>query len=135
MKWLHRFDRLSEFIRSEDGSYTAEAVIWTPVFALIIGLMADVSMIFGDQSLVLRQVEDTNRSLATGYFASTSAAQTYLQNEVKAISPNAKVSVTLSGNIFTTVVSMPTSDLTATTLVSAFNNATVYVKSSQMSEM
>ena len=37
MKRFRHFDRLAEFLKSEDGSYTAEAVIWTPIFALLLG--------------------------------------------------------------------------------------------------
>ena len=134
MKWLHRFDRLTKFIRREDGSYTAEAVIWTPVFALLLALLADTSIIFGDQSLVLRDVQDANRGLSVGYFTSVSQATTYLQNRVQAISPNATISMTVNNGIISTVVTMPTRDLTATGLVSVFRNAKVSVASSQLSE-
>ena len=134
MKWLRRFDRLAEFIRREDGSYTAEMVIWTPVFALIIGLIADTSIIFGDQSVALQKVQYANRSLAVGYFT-PAQAQTFLQNQIDPISPNATISVTLNGNLYTTVVTMPTRDLTATSLVSAFGHSSVTVGAVQMSEM
>ena len=134
MKWLHRFDRLSEFIRSEDGSYTAEAVIWTPVFALLLALLADTSLIFGDEALALREVQDTNRSLAIGHFLTLADAETYLQTQLSRFSPNATVSMSVSNSIITTVVTMPTRDLTATGLVSAFAHATVTIVATQMSE-
>ena len=127
-------NRLARFLRHEAGSYTAEAVIWTPVFALLLGLLADTSIIFGDEALALRQVQDVNRSLAVGHFLTVADAQTYLQGQLAQFSPNATVNISISNSIITTIVTLPTRDLTATGLVSAFAHATVTIKATQMSE-
>ena len=134
MKLFRQFDRLTDFLRKEDGSFTIEAVIWMPVFALLLALLADTSLIFGDEASVMKVVQDTNRSLSVGHFQTMADAETYLQNQIAPISPNATVTMSITNGIITTIVAMPTSDLTATGLVSAFSNATLYVKSTQMSE-
>ena len=101
----------------------------------LLALLADTSLIFGDQSLVLRDVQDTNRALSVGQFQTVADAKTYLQNQVSRISPNATISMSInSNNIITTIVSMPASDLTATGLVAAFSNAKVTVMSTELSE-
>ena len=127
--------RVSAFARMEHGSATIEAVMWTPVFVLLLGLLTDTSLIFGRQSEILRIVQDANRSLAVGHFQTIKEAQTYVGNKVAKFSRHSIVNVTIDHGIISTTVSMPATDLTITGLFDAFSGMTIAVASSQMSEV
>lgn len=126
--------RMRDFLRRDTGSVSAEFVIWTPVFALVLSLVADTSLIFGSEAEVTRVVQDANRSLSLGRFMTVDAAKAYIVSEISHISPNAVIDMTVVNGIITTVVDMPTSDLTATGMFDAFATAHVYVRATQMSE-
>lgn len=42
--------------RRDHGGATIETVLWLPVFALILGIVADTSLVFGSQAEALRIV-------------------------------------------------------------------------------
>ena len=127
---------LLTFGRSQDGAATVEAVLWTPVFLLLFGMVADTSIVFGRQAEILRIIQDSNRSLAVGAFQSVEQAENYIIEKVQVFSGNATVDVTMiDGNIISTSVSVPAADLTSTGLFDAINTLTITVGASQMSEL
>jgi Flp pilus assembly protein TadG len=66
---------IRNFLRGDTGSISAEFVIWTPVFALVLSLVADTSLIFGSAAEVTRVVQDANRSLSLGRFMTVGEAK------------------------------------------------------------
>ena len=127
---------LLSFGRLQDGAATIEAVLWTPVFLILFGMVTDTSTVFGRQAEILRIIQDSNRSLAVGAFQSVQQAEDYVTKKVAVFSGNATVDVTMiDGNIISTSVSVPAADLTSTGLFDAINTLTITVGASQMSEL
>lgn len=122
------------FRRDDHGSATVEAVIWFPVFALILCLVADAALIFSKQALVMRVVQDANRAMSVGRLMTPAEAQDYIRDRIATISPNATVVTVVQAGVIVSTVTMPSSDLTATRFVAPFGGLNVSVSSQQMSE-
>ena len=128
------YSRLRAALVNEDGAATIEAVIWLPAFFAIFALIADTSTIFGSESQVLRIIQDANRNLSTGYTATVADAQSYIVSHIDHVSPNAVVSTQIAGNVITTRVEMPLTDITATGLVDVFMSGSVTVSAGHAME-
>ena len=128
------YSRLRAALVNEDGAATIEAVIWLPAFFAIFALIADTSTIFGSESQVLRIIQDANRNLSTGYTATAADAQSYIVSHIGHVSPNAVVSTQIAGNVITTSVEMPFTDITATGLVDVFLSGSVTVSAGHAME-
>ena len=126
---------LQSFRRMQDGAATIEAVLWTPVFLLLFGMVTDTSTVFGRQAEILRIIQDSNRSLAVGAFQSVQQAEDYVIKKVSVFSDNTTVAVAIVDGIISTSVSVPAADLTSTGLFDAINTLTITVGASQMSEL
>lgn len=126
---------LLSFGRSQDGAATLEAVLWTPVFLILFGMVTDTSTVFGRQAEILRIIQDSNRSLAVGAFQSIEQAENYVIEKVSVFSDNTTVAVAIVDGIISTSVSVPAADLTSTGLFDAINTLTITVGASQMSEL
>lgn len=123
------------FLRDDRGSFTIEAVIWLPIFVVVLCMIADTALIFAKQSQVMRVVQDANRSYAVGKFADGAATETYILNLVHAMSPNATARSTLTNGIITTTVTMPARDLIATGMLPVLSGMNVLVVLQQMKEV
>lgn len=123
------------FKRSQDGSATLEAVLWTPIFLILFGMVTDTSLVFGREAEILRIIQDSNRSLAVGHFQTVQQAKAFISDQIDPFSQRAQVQVQIAGGIITTTVSLPAKDLTSTGLFDAINSLTVTVGASQMSEL
>ncbi|MGQ0610217.1 MAG: TadE/TadG family type IV pilus assembly protein [Paracoccaceae bacterium] len=140
---MHRFAgmlkslpaRWRGFCRGESGMASVEAVIWMPVFILLIAVVADTSAIFGRQAEALRVVQDANRSLSLGRFLTIEETETYIQSNIASISPNATVDTVIVAGIITTTVVLPISDIGITGLVDAFDQLSVTISADFMSEV
>ncbi len=128
------FRHARRFLKDDSGSATIEAVIWVPVFTILLGIVADASLMFGARAEVLRVVQDTNRGLSVGKFATSAQASAHVRSEIADISPNATVTTTVVSGVIQTVVDMPSSDLTATGFFSGFADVNVRVRAHQLSE-
>jgi Flp pilus assembly protein TadG len=73
---------LKRFLAAEDGSYTIESVIWLPIYVFILAIMMNVSMVFFNESQILRVVQDGNRSFAVGRISSLEAVETYVTDRI-----------------------------------------------------
>ena len=103
---------LTDKALAEDGTATIEAILWIPIYALILTLIADVSMVFHNQAQVMRIIQDGNRQLSVGRLKTTAQAEDYISAALAGFSENAEVSTSLSGTgVINTSVMVPTSDL------------------------
>ena len=128
-------EMLRIFAGEKHGSATVEAVLWTPVFLLLFGLLTDTSLIFGRQAEILRVVQDANRSLAVGHFQTVAEAQAYISTRVATFSKHSTVLVSIVNGIISSSVSMPATDLTVTGIFQGFSGLTISVVASQMLEV
>ena len=95
------------FLREDRGAFTIEALIWLPIFVVVLCMTADTAMIYAKQSQVMRVVQDANRAYAVGKFADGTATQNYILGIVRPISPGATAVSSLVNGIITTTVTMP----------------------------
>lgn len=124
------------FLKSEDGSFTIEAVLWMPVFVVLLCIIADASMIFGRKAEVLRIIQDANRAMSVGKFRDVQTAMDYISDRIVGISPNAVVETTVDdvADVVRTVVKMPASDLTSDVPIGVLDSLTVQVAAEHLLE-
>lgn len=122
------------FPRKDDGAATIEFVLWLPVMAFLLGLVADTAMIFGGQAQVLRVVQNANRATSIGLIRSAEDTQRAILDGIVQIAPNASVTTSVNGGLITSTVLIPVTDLTATGLVDAFTDFNVAVFAQHLSE-
>ena len=121
-------------MRAEQGASTIEFVIWVPVFALLLGLVADAALIYGGQARILRVVQDGNRAMSIGRLTDTNTLESQIATQLRPLSARAVVSTTVTGGVINSSVTVPLSDLTATGLVAAFDGLTMTVSAQHMAE-
>lgn len=122
------------FFRQENGTATVEFVIWIPVVMLIFAIIVDVSMILGGKAQALRVVQDANRGLSVGYFQTVAAAKTFVLAQVKPLSSNATIDITVTNGIINSRLTMPASDLMSTGFYDNMLNINVTVVAEFLSE-
>lgn len=105
--------RSRRFMRREDGGTTIEAVLWVPVFVLILSLITDASFVFYGRAQALRIVQDGNRAFSVGRIVSTSETEDFIEERLADIAPNATATTTVDAGIITSVVVIPAADLMA----------------------
>lgn len=130
-----RSPRLRALWARDDAAVSVDAVLWMPVFIFLFALLADVSLILGDQARVLRVVQDTNRAVSIGRIRTSEDAEQYIRDQISDLSPNAEVDTVVddAGVIHSTVI-LPVSDLTATRMVNALKGMNVTVTAQHMAE-
>ncbi len=65
---IRPLSQLRRFQRSEEGTFTLEAVIWMPIFAILLAIIMNLSMVFYYESQMLRIVQDATRAYSLGKF-------------------------------------------------------------------
>lgn len=103
--WVRRF------IREPDGSATLETVLWMPVYVFLLTLVFDTSMVFFNQSQILRVIQDANRGYATGQIRTLAETEQAIQGAVARMGAEAKVSSTQTGSILRSEVTVRAGDL------------------------
>jgi Flp pilus assembly protein TadG len=99
------------FWSDESGNATIEAVIWTPIFVLVLAVTMNISMIYFNQAKYLRVIQDANRAYATGRLASLDATESYVTTYLESDSEQLVVSASETDGVVTTQVSVPLTDL------------------------
>ena len=122
------------FAKDESGSSTIEAVLWLPMFMLLLSMVADASFIFHGQAQALRIVQDGNRAFSVGRLEDTAATQAYIRSNLISLSRGARVTTTLSGGIITTTALISVDDLLAIGSVGALTGFDITVKSQHFLE-
>lgn len=102
---------LKRFAREEDGSQTIEAIIWMPIFVTVLALVINVSLVFFDQSQMLRVVQDANRALSMGMFKSDTDVEKYVLENLAYMSDSIEADATVADGFVTTTVTVPALDL------------------------
>jgi Flp pilus assembly protein TadG len=136
--------RLTRFARDESGAITVEAVLWLPFFFAILILIVDVSLAFYAKAQAFRTIENGNRAFAVGRasFQSTAATQTWIDNALAGLSPNATVSTTCisgtgaacDGGLVSTTVVMPARDIMMFNLSGIIGDFNMTVRAQQYVE-
>ena len=128
------FQHMIAFARSESGSSTLEAVIWTPIIVFLMSMIADFSFVFYGKANALRLVQDSNRALSVGAVATTSEVEDLVRNGMARVSTNVSVQTTVTSGIIKTVLSLPATEFTSIHAVPGLANVNVTIASQQFLE-
>lgn len=99
------------FIADEEGSFSIEAVIWMPVFAMILAIIMNVSLVFFNESQMLRIVQDANRAFSLGRLEDAYETETYIAEQLAYLDADLTIITTLSSGVISTTLSVPATDL------------------------
>ena len=109
---------LRRFQRSEDGSFTLEMVIWMPIFAILLAIIMNLSMVFFYESQMLRIAQDATRAYSLGKFTEAEA-EAFIQQRLSFIEATIDIDTQLIGtNIVQTVISTNAAELMPFSLMS-----------------
>lgn len=122
------------FGKSPEGNATVEFVLWFPVAVLVLGLVVDVSMMFHGQTQVLRIVQDANRNMSIGRFATPEATEAYIEDKLAGLSSHADAISTVTAGVVSTTVSYPASDTQFLGLFRQFNTLQLAVTADHLIE-
>ena len=86
-------------------------MIWIPIFALVLAVVVNVSLVFFSESQMLRVVQDANRAFSLGRLDSTQAAETYISDKLAYLEATLDVQTTLNDGVIRTVLTSPATDL------------------------
>jgi Flp pilus assembly protein TadG len=114
-------DKVRRALSREDGAATIEVVLWLPFFLGLFSLMVDISMIFNNQSRIMRIIQDGNRNMSINRLDGTADVEAYIEGRVAPISTNAVATTTYSQGLITSTVSVPLSDLDLLGIAWVFN--------------
>jgi Flp pilus assembly protein TadG len=125
---------IRKFRQSEAGTATVEAVIWLPIFFVVLFLMVDAAMIFNGQSQALRVVQDANRKMSIGGFSTPSEVEAYVVERLSPLSLEVSAISTVTVGVVTTTVTLPAADLQLSGFFGAFTNLTLSVSADHLVE-
>lgn len=127
--------RFPEFLNSEDGTATVESVLWFPIFMVVFFLAFDTSMMFAAETEAVRVVQDANRLASIGRLDTESDIETYVENSLSALSPNAIATTTISSvGVIRTTVRIPASDVGKIGAFEAFKDLTLTISAEHLKE-
>ncbi|MCA0271567.1 MAG: pilus assembly protein [Proteobacteria bacterium] len=125
---------MRRFARKEDGAATVEAVLWLPFFLMLFGLLADVSMIFYNQSRLLRIVQDANRNMSVGRLVDSEATIEFVEAQGLSVSPNITSTSSVTAGLITTTATVPIEDLDLFGVAGVFRNVNMTVRAEHLME-
>ena len=122
------------FLRDESGTLSVESVLWLPIYILFFALIADVSMVFHNQTKAMRIVQDANRLASRGILEDAASVRETVEARVRTISANAEVTSAFGVDTVATTVVMPARDMTMIGLVGALSTLNVTISSMHLVE-
>lgn len=106
-----------------------------PIFAMLLAIIMNISMVFFGESQMLRVVQDANRAFSLGRFQDEVETQDYITAQLAYMGANMTVNTTLFGGIISTEVRAPATDLMPLNfMTAAFNTIDVSVSAQQIVE-
>ncbi|MCX7568006.1 pilus assembly protein [Sulfitobacter sp. F26169L] len=125
----------NNFLTREEGAATVEAVIWVPIFFVLLAIMINLSMVFFSKSQIIRVVQDGNRALSLGRLDDAAAVEAYIGQNLAYLGPNMVIQTTVSGGQVDTVFSVPATDLMPLDIIgSAFDSVKIGVHAQHLIE-
>lgn len=113
---------LKRAIRDETGNVTVETVLWLPVYMFLLTLVFDSSMVFFNQSNILRAMQDANRAYAIGQIHSLADTENAIRDSVAVMGAKAKVSSVQVGPMLRSQVTVRAGDLSGVGLLRRIGN-------------
>lgn len=127
--------RVKFFYRDEAGNATIESVIWLPIFAILLTLIMNISLVFFSESQILRVVQDGNRAFSLGRLDDATAVENYILNRLSYLDANITIATTISGGFVMTTLKVPASNLMPLNIMTgAFEGVNMNVSAQQIVE-
>ena len=123
------------FRKDQDGSITAESVLWIPVYMVFFALLVDISLVFHGKAKAMRAAQDANRHASTGYLESEDQLEALVVAGIDHFAPNAVISTSIGTETVATMIQIPVSDLEAVGLFGRFTDITVTVSTIHLLEV
>lgn len=116
--------KLMSFRRDESGGLTVEGVMWLPIYAVFIALIADVSIMFNSQTQVQRAVQDMNRLASSGFYLTEEEIEARVALSLSHLSQNVTVDAQIdeTNHTIVTLASIPAKDVMAIGIIGIFGN-------------
>ena len=133
-RFFHSFSG-RRFGGDEDGSITAESVLWIPVYMVFFALIVDVSLVLHGQAKATRVAQDANRLASTEFYIDEADLEAMVKRGIDHFAPNAKVTSDIGNAAVTTLIELPVSDLEAVGLFGRFSGITVTVSTIHLLEI
>lgn len=111
--------------RSEAGSYSVEAVLWVPIYVLMLGAIIDLSLLFYNRAGLTELAHQVNRGVAVGHFADATDAQAFLATRLGSYGDGAQGTVTIRDQEVETRLSVPAADISAMGAIPLFTDLVV----------
>ena len=112
-----------DFISKEDGVTTVEAVIWFPIYILIIGIVFDTTMLLIGQTEMWSVAGDSSRAVALGRMDENEAVE-WIEDTVGA-DRGFTATVTTNGDLVTTEISRPFRSVPSLGIITSLSAALV----------
>ena len=126
---------LARFRTSEQGSFSVEAVIWMPIFAVILTLIMNISMVFHGESQMIRVIQDANRAFSLGRLDDSDAVEAYILSRLSYLNAAMAVNTIIDGGYVMTQMTAPASDLMPFNfLTGAFNGIDIAISAQHIIE-
>lgn len=123
------------FFAREDGNASVETVIWLPIFGLLLGLIMNVSMLFFNESQILRFVQDANRAFSLGRIQNPEDVEAYILNKLAYLNATISIETVVSNGSVSTRLTAPATDVMPFGfLSSAFQGVTIGVSAQHFIE-
>jgi Flp pilus assembly protein TadG len=127
--------RFRAFCKDQEGSSSLETIIWMPVFALVLAVVTNISLVFFQESQMLRVAHDANRAFSLGRMSGPGDAETYVKAKLAYLGTELQVASNYNNGYITTRIQVPAVELMPLAFMrSSFSNMTITVSSSQIVE-
>lgn len=108
---------LRRLIGDESGSTTIETVLWMPFYIFFLTLVFDTTMVFFNQTNILRAIQDANRGYATGQIRTLGETEDMIRASIASLGATPRVSSVQLGSVLRSEVTVRAGDLSSVGLM------------------
>ena len=106
------FRKIGTFARAERGSWTVEALIWTPMLVILMAFSVNMASAFYNESRIVHVVQNVGRAHALGRYGDDEAARAELVAQLAWLDHAAfDVDAGIDGPVVTTSVTVAAAEL------------------------
>lgn len=117
--------------RSNYGLHNIEAIIWMPIFLLVLAIAVNSAMVNYNESKLLRVVQNANHLLAVGELTSEAETEDFIIAKLSEFSKRVVVESVVDQGLIVTTLRVPVSDIMPTGLANGIYSGTVLTVSAQ----
>lgn len=125
------------FLKRDTGSLSVEAVLWLPMFLILLIVIVDTSLVFSRRAQAIRIVEDANRGMSMYRLTSEAETTDYILSRVQQFSPTAQAGTVMdpTTRVIRSALAMPLHELDALGFFSLFPRQQIVIVAYHMREV